>query len=371
MTLEERINEIKKSDSMADVRKQAYIKKIEKEYSKYANCLNFNTMEIRAEVMDGALDDHNLSDIGDNFPVISIPDIEEEILHGIYHFIEEQKKDEFWGMVNIIEIFDYFDFGEELCDAEACEDFLNFLFEKEDFKNPDELKKMVSFYLYDNEAASFLGDDWTLAVSAKVRCPKILEYFKEFLETEEGQYVVVDPEKYKKYMPTKEGDKAMNKEDVQKYYDAYKKYYEDEGAVDDDFIEFIKDFKAMEDCKTNGELADWFNDYIYDKGLAEESLYDIIDGKSEDFESIEEWIEEVDMQFEDIALWIEQVANGDIDRDEPVSEDKRNELEEKFAYEEYEDGEDFFQVCKEVRENDIKTIKKPTVKPVSKQVGKE
>lgn len=135
-----------------------------------------------------------------------------------------------------------------------------------------------------------------------------------------------------------------NTEDTQKYIDSYKEYYEDEGYVDEYFIEFVNDFKAMEDCETNGELADWFNDYISNKGLTEESLYDIVDGKSEDFESVSEWIEEVE-QFEDIALWVEQVANGDIDRNEPVSEDSRNELEERFACEEYENGEDFFSIC--------------------------
>ncbi len=46
-----------------------------------------------------------------------------------------------------------------------------------------------------------ISDDWTLAVSAKVRCPKLFEYFKEFLGTEEGKNIEIDPEKYKKYMP--------------------------------------------------------------------------------------------------------------------------------------------------------------------------
>lgn len=133
-----------------------------------------------------------------------------------------------------------------------------------------------------------------------------------------------------------------NAEDTQKFIDAYKEYFKSEECNDEYFDDFIDDFKAMEDCKTNGELADWLNDYIYNKGL--ESLYDIINGENEDFESVSEWIDEFE-QFEDIALWVEQVANGEIDRDEPVSEDSRNELEERFALEEYESGDDFIAIC--------------------------
>lgn len=156
-----------------------------------------------------------------------------------------------------------------------------------------------------------------------------------------------------------------NAEDIQKFLNAYKEYYEVE-EYDEDFVEFVNDFKAMEDCKTNGELADWFNDYIWNKGLTEESLYDIVEGESEDFESVREWIDEVE-QFEDIALWVEQVANGDIDRDEPVSEERRNELEEQFAYEEYESGEDFFSIC-HTAQSEMQSFTKKNMEEVFKNL---
>lgn len=111
---------------------------------------------------------------------------------------------------------------------------------------------------------------------------------------------------------------------------------------------FKEDFTAMEGCKTNGELADWFISYIDNKGCG--GLEDILNGK----EDPSEWIQ--DNGFNAILPWIIDVKSGKMDANAIIEKAVLRNMECEFACEEYENGSEFFNKCvKADSTDDVKT----------------